>query len=145
MLDEKVKKFVKEELQKLHAKINDDIEKIRSFSEAYLLILFDLAMTSDPRERLTRVLNAVSADFPHPILEIYVKRSVSRAKKSKIKFEDFADCLIKGLGDKVKEIRLTDEITRVYGFEAGERWKNIVESSNNSKNCRYTCKATLSE
>ena len=144
MLDEEVKKFVKEELQKFHMQIDDEIIKIRTFSEAYLLILLDLAMTSDPCERLTRVLSAVSADFPQPILEIYVKRSVSRAKESKIEFEDFADCLIKGLGDKVKELRLIDEITRVYGFNAGERWKNIVENPNNPKNSDCVCKA-LSE
>lgn len=135
-MDKEIKKFVKEELRKLHIQVNNEIEKIRTFSETYLLVLLDLAMTNEPSERLTKVLNTVSADFPLPILEIYVKRSVCRAKESKIKFEEFADCLIKGLGDKVKELRLVDEIVKVYGFRAGERWKGIVESSGNSENPR---------
>lgn len=131
MLDEKVKKFVRNEVQKLGMQINEELRKMRVFSDAYLLILLDIAMMKDPRQRLTKVLSTVSADFPQPILEIYVKRSVSRAKESKIEFEDLADCLIKGLGDKAKELKLVDEITTVYGFKAGERWKNIVERSNN--------------
>ena len=133
-MDEEIKKFVKEELRKFHAQVNNEIEKMRTYSETYLLVLLDLAMTNEPRERLTKVLNTVSKDFPLQILEIYVKRSVRRAKESKIKFEDFADCLIKGLGDKVKELRLIDEIVQVYGFRAGERWKEIMESSGNPKN-----------
>mgnify|MGYP001025374829 CR=1 FL=1 len=129
-----MKKFVKEELRKLYVQINNEIEKIRTFSEAYLLVLLDLAMTNEPRERLIKVLSTVSVDFPQPILEIYVKRSVHRAKESKIEFEDFADCLIKGLGDKAKELRLVEEIAKVYGFRSGERWKEIVEGSGSSAN-----------
>jgi hypothetical protein len=132
MSDNSVKKLLKE-VQELRTQINEEIRKIQMFSDAYLLILLDLALMNDPCERLTKVLSAVSTDFPQPILEIYVKRSVSRAKEAKIEFEDFADCLTKGLGDRVRELRLVDEITRVYGIRAGERWKNIIESSNNPK------------
>ena len=142
MTGEELKKFVKKEIQKLHTEITEQMRKVQLFSDAYLLILLDLALMNDPVERLTRVLGAVSTDFPLPILEIYVKKSVSRAKESKIKFEDFADCLIKGLGDKVKELRLVDEITRVYGFKAGERWKNTVEDSGNSKISDCKCEAS---
>lgn len=142
MLDKEIKKFTKEEVQKLRMQIYDEIRKMQIFSDAYLLILLDLAVTNDPHARLTRVLSAVSTAFPQPILKIYVKRSVSRAKESKIEFEDFADCLIKGLGDKAKELELVDEVTKVYGFKAGERWKKIIESSNNPKNPNCTCKAS---
>jgi hypothetical protein len=141
MADNDVKKLA-EDVQKLRIQINEEIRKIQIFSDAYLLILLDLALMKDPCERLTKVLSAVSTDFPQPILEIYVKRSVSRAKESKIEFEDFADSLTKGLGDRVKELRLVDEITRVYGIKAGERWKNIIESSNKPKNPDCTCKAS---
>jgi hypothetical protein len=142
MPDNDVKKLVKEEVQKLRMEINEQMQKMQIFSEAYLLILLDLALMNDPCERLTRVLSAVSIDFPQPILEIYVKRSVSRAKEAKVEFEDFADCLTKGLGDRVKELRLADEITRVYGIRAGERWKNIIEGSNNPKKPDCACKAS---
>ena len=141
MVDEEVKKFVEKELRKFRVQLNEDLRKTQIFADAYLLILLDLALMDDSRQRITRVLSAVSHDFPQPILEIFVKKSVSRAKESKIDFEDFADCLIKGLGDRVKELRLVDEIARVYGFKAGERWKNIVESSNSPKNSDCTCKA----
>ena len=143
MSDNEIKKFVEEEIKKLRTKISDDFRRMQMFSEAYLLILLDLAMTNDPCERLSSVLNAVSTDFPQPLLEIYVKRSVSKAKKSKMEFEDFADSLIKGLGDRANELRLVDEITKVYGFKAGERWKKLIESSsNNPKNPNCTCKAS---
>jgi len=135
-LDEEIKKFVKETLRKFHIQIIDEVEKIRTFSEAYLLVLLDLAMTSEPNERLIKVLNTVSANFPLQILEIYVKKSVSKAKESNIPFEDFADCLIKGLGGKAKELSLVDELVQTYGFRAGERWKEIVESSGNPENPR---------
>ncbi len=141
MVDEEVKKFVEKELQKFRVQLNEDIRKTQIFADAYLLILLDLALMDDPRQRITRVLSAVSNAFPQQILEIFVKKSVSGAKESKIDFEDFADCLIKGLGDKVKELRLVDKIVRVYGFKAGERWKNIVESSNNPKNPGCASKA----
>ena len=134
MVDEEVKKFVEKKLQRFRAQLNEDLRKTQIFADAYLLILLDLALIDDPRKRITRVLSAVSHDFPQPILEIFVKKSVSKAKESKIDFEDFADCLIKGLGDRLKEIELVDEIVRVYGFREGERWKNIVRSSNSSNN-----------
>jgi len=133
MVDDKIKEFVKEELQKVYTQFNDEMRRIQIFSEAYLLILLEIAMINDPRQRLIRVLKAVSTDFPQPLLEIYVKKSVSRAKESKIEFEDFANCLIKGLGDRVKELRLVDEIAKIYGFQAGERWKNIASGSGNPK------------
>ena len=123
MVDKEVKKFVEKELQKFRVQLNEDIRTTQIFADPYLLILLDLALMDDPRQRITRVLSAVSNEFPQQILEIFVKKSLSRAKESKIDFEDFADCLIKGLGDKVKELRLVDEIARVYGFKAGERWR----------------------
>jgi len=141
MVDEEVKKFVEKELRKFRVHLNEDLRKTQIFADAYLLILLDLALMDDPRQRITRVLSAVSNGFPQPILEIFVKKSISKAKESKIDFEDFADCLIKGLGDKVKELRLVDKIVRVYGFKAGERWKNIVESPDNPKNPDCTSKA----
>lgn len=142
MLNEEIKKFVKEELQKVRREISEEIRKLRTFSETYLLMLLDLSMINDTHERFTRVLSAVSADFPQVILEIYVKRAVHRAKASKMEFEDFADCLIKGLGDKVKELSLSDEVTRVYGFKAGERWKKLVETSNNPTISDCKCKTS---
>ena len=141
MLDEEIQKFVKKEIQKLQMQINEEIRKIRDFSESYIMILLDLALMSDPLQRLTRVLSVVSNAFPQPILEIYVRRSVARARKSKIEFEDFADCLVKGLGKKVNELRIIDEITRVYGFRAGERWQKIIEGSEEVSDC--TCKTSL--
>lgn len=141
MLDEELKKLVKKEIQKLHMQTNDQIRKLQLFSDAYLLILLDLALMNNPGQRFTQVLSAVSTDFPQPFLEIYVKKSVSKAKESKIEFEDFANCLIKGLGDRVKELRLVDEITRVYGFKAGERWKKLIENSNNPKTPDRKCEA----
>jgi hypothetical protein len=133
MPNKDVEKFVKDEIEKLATKINRDIQRIQLFSETYLLILLDLALINDARERLTRVLKAVSTDFPQPILEIYVKQSVSRAKETNIEFEAFADCLIQGLGDRAKELNLTGEIAKVYGFKAGERWEAIMKGSNNPK------------
>jgi hypothetical protein len=141
MLDEKAKKFVREEVQKAFAQISEQIQRIQIFSEAYLLILLDLSLINDPCERLKRVLSAVSTDFPQPLLQIYVRRSVLGAKESEIEFEDYADCLVKGLGDRVKELTLTDEINRVYGSKAGERWRKIMERSGNPKNTDCTCKA----
>jgi hypothetical protein len=141
MPDNDVKKLLKE-VQELRTQISEEMRKIQIFSDAYLLILLDLALMNDPCERLTRVLSAVSTDFPQPILEIYVKRSVSRAKESKIEFEDFADCLTKGLGERIKELRLVDEITRIYGIRAGERWKNIIEGSDNPKKTDCSCKVS---
>ncbi len=141
MVDSATKKLVREETQKALAQISDQIRRIQTFSEAYLLMLLDLSLISDPCERLKRVLSAVSTDFPQPLLQIYVRKSVVRAKESEIEFEDYADCLVKGLGDRVKELTLRDEINRVYGSKAGERWKKIVGSSDNPKtDC--ACKAS---
>jgi hypothetical protein len=141
MVDDATKKLIKDEIQKALTQVSDQIRRIQLFSEAYLLILLDLSLINDPCERLKRVLSAVSTDFPQPLLQIYVRKSVLRAKKSEIDFEEYADCLVKGLGDRVKELTLTDEINRVYGSKAGERWKKIVGSSDNPKtDC--ACKAS---
>jgi len=140
MVDDATKKFVREEIQKGLAQVGEQVRRIQIFSDAYLLILLDLSLFNDPCARLKRVLNAVSTDFPQPLLQIYVRRSVLTAKASEIEFEDYADCLVKGLGDRVKELTLTDEIRRIYGSKAGERWKKLVESSSNPKtDC--ACKA----
>jgi hypothetical protein len=143
MVDDKTKKFVKEEIQKALTQVEDQVRRIQLFSEAYLLMLLDLSLINEPCERFKRVLNAVTMDFPQPLLQIYVRRSVLRAKESDIEFEDFADCLTKGLGDRVKELALTDEISRVYGSKAGQMWRKTVENSGNPKtDCE--CKASKS-
>ena len=140
MVDEQTKKLVKREIEKAVTQVSDQIRRLQLFSEAYLLILLDLSLINDPCKRLKRVLSAVSTDFPQPLLQIYVRKSVSTAKESDIEFEDFADCLIRGLDDRVKELTLIDEISRIYGSKAGEKWKKLVESSSNPKtDC--ACKA----
>ena len=121
-------------MNKLHNQITVDISKIRLFSDTYLLVLLDLALMNDPLERITRVLTTVSIDFPQHLLEIFVRKSITRAKDSGIEFEELADCLIKGLGDRLKDVNLVEDITKVYGFRAGERWQKIMKGSNNPNN-----------
>jgi len=113
-------------------RLSGDIGNFRSFLESLLHLLLDVSLDEDRMSRLSKLLSVAASSLPNSILELYVQRAIRIAHQNGVAFESLIDTLIRSLGEKLRELKLIDAISRTYGFGAAERWREIFGDTNPS-------------
>lgn len=138
MTQEELRKL-QQEMKELKERINrysflfDEVKKINDFLQSFLVLMVELMILDNSSSRLCTLIKGVSKNFPKSFLEIYIGLTIEKAKKVNMDFGTLADILMEGLGERIKELKLSDVIRKVYGFQAAERWRKVLEESD-SKN-----------
>lgn len=136
---------MEDELQELKEKHNAELKKFgemldrfsselfsfRQFLESLLRVLLDVSLLTEPSERLAALFKA-STVLPLAIRKLYLHESVRKSHHAGIKYGELFDALINSLGESIKDLELTNVISRHYGNRIAQKWEEILKNSNPS-------------